>query len=171
MRGSRLGESWVAGESSASRGLHRNEPGIRLESGLPEFESIEEHRGGGEARFRIDTEDSVVFPRSGADVDVVYSVSSEALGADVHFERIWGRASYAWSFGENTIVPALEYGDNLDSAGELLQPLFPGWAGPSLRSRHTTNCSATRSLWQSSSPIEGCSVSKLPGCRSRSTPV
>jgi outer membrane translocation and assembly module TamA len=67
-------------------------------------------------RFRIDTEDSVVFPRSGADVDLVYTVSSDALGADTHFKRLWGKASNAWSFGENTIVPAVEYGDNLDPA-------------------------------------------------------
>ncbi len=78
------------------------------------FGSVDERRGGGELRFRIDTEDSVVFPRSGANLDLRYTLSSSALGSDTDFERVWGRASYAVSFGENTLVPYVEYGDNLD---------------------------------------------------------
>jgi NTE family protein len=94
--------------------------------GFREFGSINEQRGGGQARFRIDTENSVVFPRSGADVDLVYTVSSEALGADTNFEQFWGTASYAWSFGENTIVPWVEYGDNLDPAESFFSAFFVG---------------------------------------------
>jgi NTE family protein len=83
--------------------------------GIPElFGSTSERLGGGELQFRIDTEDSVAFPRHGAAVDLVYSRSSEALGTEYDFERWWGSASYAWSFGENTIVPAIEYGENVD---------------------------------------------------------
>ena len=82
--------------------------------GNPGFQPITERRGGGEARFRIDTEDSVVFPRSGADVDVVYTVSSDALGAETSFEQIQADASYAFSIGEYTIVPYLEYADNFE---------------------------------------------------------
>jgi len=82
--------------------------------GSPDFQAIKERRGGGEARFRIDTEDSVVFPRSGADVDVVYTVSSDALGAETSFEQIRVGGSYAFSFGEYTIVPYLEYADNFE---------------------------------------------------------
>ena len=115
------------GELRVSAFTRTNRGSVRI--GLPEFGSVEENRGGGEVRFRIDTEDSVVFPRSGADVDVVYSVSSEALGADVHFERIWGRASYAWSFGENTVVPAIEYADNLDAPESFFSLFFLGGLG------------------------------------------
>jgi NTE family protein len=115
------------GELRVSAFTGNNRGSVRI--GLPEFGSEEESRGGGEVRFRIDTEDSVVFPRSGADVDVVYSVSSEALGADVRFERIWGRASYAWSFGENTIVPAIEYADNLDAPESFFSLYFLGGLG------------------------------------------
>ena len=113
---------WGELRLSAFTSNNRGSPRI----GSPEFQSIDEQRGGGQFRFRVDTEDSVIFPRSGADVDVVYSVSSEALGADVQFERIWGKASYAWSFGENTIVPALEYGDNLDPAESFFSAYFMG---------------------------------------------
>ena len=116
---------WGELRLSAFTGDYRGSPRI----GTPEFGSVEERRGGGEARFRIDTEDSVVFPRSGADVDLVYSVSSDALGADTHFERFWGKASYAWSFGENTIVPAVEYGKNLDPAESFFSAYFMGGLG------------------------------------------
>jgi NTE family protein len=112
------------GELRVSAFTGTNRGSVRI--GLPEFGSTDENRGGGEVRFRIDTEDSVVFPRSGANVDLAYSVSSGALGADAHFERIFGRASYAWSFGENTIVPAIEYGDNLSSVESFFSLYFMG---------------------------------------------
>jgi NTE family protein len=114
----RWGELRIAAFTQQNRGSPR--------IGSPEFGSVDEQRGGGEARFRIDTEDSVVFPRSGADIDLVYTASSDALGADTHFEQLWGSASYAWSFGENTIVPHLEYGDNLDPAESFFSAYFMG---------------------------------------------
>lgn len=81
--------------------------------GIPGFDAIRESRGGYEARLRIDTEDSVVFSRSGADVNVVYTLSSDALGTEADFEQIRGDASYAFSVGENTFIPYVEYADNL----------------------------------------------------------
>ena len=97
--------------------------------GDPEFTSGSERRGGGTASFRIDTEDSVVFPRSGADVRILYTVSSETLGAETEFERIWGSASYAQSFGKFTIVPFVEYGDNLEPAESFFDLFFIGGFG------------------------------------------
>ena len=94
--------------------------------GFEEFGSVDEQRGGGQARFRIDTEDTVIFPRSGANVLLTYTVSSEALGSDAGFKQFRGRASYAWSFGKNTIVPAIEYGDNLDPAESFFSAYFMG---------------------------------------------
>jgi NTE family protein len=114
----RWGELRLVAFTSKNRGSPR--------IGSPEFDSIDETRGGGQAGFRIDTEDSVVFPRTGAHVDIRYSKSSEALGADTDFERLWGRASYAWSFGENTIVPGIEYGDNLDPVESFFSAYFVG---------------------------------------------
>jgi NTE family protein len=114
----RWGELRLVAFTSKNRGSPR--------IGSPEFDSIDETRGGGQAGFRIDTEDSVVFPRTGAHVDIRYSKSSEALGADTDFERLWGRASYAWSFGENTIVPGIEYGDNLGPVESFFSAYFVG---------------------------------------------
>jgi NTE family protein len=76
--------------------------------------------------FRIDTEDSVVFPQSGANVNLLCTVSSEALGSEVNFKQIWGSASYAWSFGKNTLLPAIEYADNLDSTDSFFSAYFLG---------------------------------------------
>ena len=64
--------------------------------------------------FRIDTEDSVVFPKAGANVRLLYTNSSESLGSEVDFEQIWGSASYALSFGKNTVLPYIEYGENAE---------------------------------------------------------
>ena len=114
----RWGELRIAAFTSKNRGSPR--------IGSPEFGSIDETRGGGQVRFRIDTEDSVIFPRSGADVDIAYSTSSDALGADTQFERLWGKASYAWSFGEITLVPGIEYGDNLDPVESFFSAYFMG---------------------------------------------
>ena len=94
--------------------------------GSPEFGSVDERRGGGQATFRIDTVNSVAFPQTGADVNVVYTVSSETLGSEVDFEQLWGKASYAWTFGKTTILPAVEYGDNLDPIQSFFSAYFLG---------------------------------------------
>jgi len=114
----RWGELRIGAFSRSDRGSPR--------IGLPEFESEKERRGGALARFRIDTEDSVVFPRSGASVNLAYELSSAALGAENDFERFLGTASYAWSFGENTILPSLEYGDNLKPLESFFSAFFLG---------------------------------------------
>jgi NTE family protein len=102
----RWGELRLTAFTSKNRGAPR--------IGDPAFTSDSETLGGGEFRFRVDTEDSVVFPRSGADVSLLYTRSSDSLGSDYGFERWSGSASYAWSIGENTLVPGLEYGENID---------------------------------------------------------
>jgi NTE family protein len=102
--------NWGELRATAFTSKNRGTPRI----GDPSFGSDTEELGGGELRFRIDTESSVAFPRHGADVELAYARSSEALGSEYGFERWWGSASYAWSFGENTLVPALEYGENID---------------------------------------------------------
>ena len=114
----RWGEIRLAAFTQKNRGTPR--------IGFEEFGSVDERRGGGLARFRIDTEDSVLFPRSGANVKLQYTLSSEALGSDTDFEQFWGSASYAWSFGKNTIVPGIEYGDNLDPAESFFSAYFLG---------------------------------------------
>jgi len=101
---------WGELRLAAFTGQDRGSPRI----GLPEFQTVSERRGGGQARFRIDTEDSVVFPTSGTEVDLIYTASSESLGADTEFEQIWGKASSAWTMGKFSIVPYLEYGENLE---------------------------------------------------------
>jgi len=101
---------WGEIRLAAFTGHDRGDPRI----GFSFFPSVSEGRGGAEVRFRIDTEDSVVFPTSGANVDLRYSRSSESLGEDRRIERVSGAASYAWSFGKNTVVPHLEYGENIE---------------------------------------------------------
>ncbi|MFV2073005.1 MAG: patatin-like phospholipase family protein [Thermoanaerobaculales bacterium] len=114
----RWGELRLAAFSAENRGSPR--------IGDPLFPRVSERRGGGELTFRIDTEDSVVFPRSGAQVDAFYTVSSAALGAESKFRRVWFSGSYAWSLGEFTLVPSLEYGENLEPAESFFDLFFLG---------------------------------------------
>jgi NTE family protein len=114
----RWGELSVAAFTRNDRGSPR--------IGSPEFDSEDEQRAGGQAVFRIDTEDSVVFPQSGADVKLLYTVSSDALGSEVDFEQIWGSASYAWTFGRNTVLPSIEYGENLEPIDSFFSAYFLG---------------------------------------------
>ena len=111
---------WGEIRLAAFTGQDRGSPRI----GLPEYGSASEQRAGGEAQFRIDTVDSIYFPTIGAEVDLAYTQSSESLGADRAFERFRGSAGYAWSFGKTTIIPHLEYGDNLEPV-ESFFSLFP----------------------------------------------
>jgi NTE family protein len=97
--------------------------------GLPAFPSFDERRGGAELGFRVDARDEVVFPRAGTEVDAWYERSYEALGADTEFERVWAAASHAWSIGEYTLVPYLEYGENLEEAQSLLDLFALGGIG------------------------------------------
>ncbi len=112
------------GELSVAAFTRNNRGSPRI--GSPDFDSEDEQRAGGQAMFRIDTEDSVVFPQSGANVKLLYTVSSDALGTEYDFEQIWGSASYAWSFGKNTLVPAVEYGDNLKPIDSFFSAYFLG---------------------------------------------
>jgi NTE family protein len=100
------------GELRATAFTSQNRGAPRI--GDPSFESGSERLGGGELSFRVDTEDSIVFPRTGANVNLLYAKSVDAFGSEYDFKRWWGSASYAWSFGENTIVPYVEYGENLE---------------------------------------------------------
>ncbi len=100
------------GELRATAFTSKNRGAPRI--GDPAFGSASEQLGGGELLFRVDTEDSIVFPRTGANINLLYTKSAESLGTEYDFERWWGRASYAITFGETTIVPALEYGENID---------------------------------------------------------
>ena len=115
------GELRVRGFTSRVRGKPR--------IGAPDFSTESERRGGVDFGFRIDTLDQVVFARSGTEAHIRYSVSSEALGADSDFEQVWGAVSHSWSFGEFTLNPYLEYGDNLVPTGSILDLFALGGLG------------------------------------------
>ena len=88
------------------------------------WRSDSERLGGGAVRFRVDTEDSVAFPSNGANVAMEYTKSADFLGTEYDFERWWGRASYALSFGRTTLVPAVEYGKNIGEVTSFFS-LYP----------------------------------------------
>jgi NTE family protein len=117
----RWGELRLGAFTSDNRGSPR--------IGLPVYPSFAEHRGGVELGFRVDARDEVVFPRAGTEVNAFYTRSSEALGADTEFERVWAAGSHAWSLGKYTLVPYLEYGENFEEAQSLLDLFALGGIG------------------------------------------
>ncbi len=99
---------------------NRGEPRI----GDPMFPSDDEQRAGFELGFRVDTVDEVAFPRHGSEIEVRYTTSSNTLGSEAEFEKIWGSVTHALSFGGFTLMPYVEYGENLEETFNILD-LFP----------------------------------------------
>ena len=90
------------------------------ESGLAvAFKPFSEAVGGTQLRFRVDTRERPMFNRTGTRVEAVYDRGSESLGADLRYRRWSLLAEHAFSFGENTVAPYLEVGENLDTDVQL----------------------------------------------------
>ncbi len=89
---------------------------IRLttEVGTPILPRLDERDGGVSFLFRVDTFDSIQFPRSGAGVGLEHRYSLESFGSDLEYRRNHLRAGYAWSFGRTVVFPSIEAGVNLD---------------------------------------------------------
>jgi NTE family protein len=92
--------------------------------GLSGFPDLNEDRGAAEVNFRVDTESARVFPRAGETLLLRYTKSARSLGSDERFEQVYGCGAYAFSFGENTVRPQLEYGENLTEVHSVFS-LFP----------------------------------------------
>ena len=110
-----LGE-W--GEARAGAYYARNLGHVRV--GTPLIPDYSEHDGGFRLSLRSDTRDSVVFPRRGAQAMAWYSHSLENFGADSERVQAGLFAEKAWSFGRNTLVPAVETLKTLDGTVTLV---------------------------------------------------
>ncbi|HKQ60737.1 MAG TPA: patatin-like phospholipase family protein, partial [Candidatus Polarisedimenticolaceae bacterium] len=95
---------------------------VRL--GEPAIADFNLHDGGLRLSFRVDTLDQAIFPRHGTDLELAYAGSRAGLGSDVDYRRLSLAAARSFSFGRNTLTPALEVGVNLDPVDTPLA-LFP----------------------------------------------
>jgi NTE family protein len=93
------------------------------------FPSFSEATGGTRVRFRVDTRDRAVLNRVGTRVEATWDHGSESLGAEASFRRWSLIADQAFSWGENTVAPYLEVGENLDAAGGLASIFALGGLG------------------------------------------
>jgi NTE family protein len=117
----RLDFGRVLGEWGEARGgayYARNLGHVRV--GTPLIPDYSEHDGGFRLSLRADTRDSVVFPRRGAQAMAWYSHSLENFGADSDRVQAGLLAEKAWSFGRNTLVPAVEALKTLDGTVTLV---------------------------------------------------
>lgn len=93
------------------------------------FPSFSEATGGTRLRFRVDTRERAVLNRIGTRVEAVYDHASESLGAEVPFRRWSLLAGHAFTWGENTVAPYLELGENLETEVGLANVFALGGLG------------------------------------------
>jgi NTE family protein len=93
------------------------------------FPSFTETTGGTRVRFRVDTRERALLNRVGTRVEATYDHGSESLGAEASFRRWNLIAEHAFSWGENTVAPYLEAGENLDDAVGLASVFTLGGLG------------------------------------------
>jgi NTE family protein len=97
--------------------------------GLAAFPDFSTHRGAATVAFRVDTDSARAFPRHGGAVLLRYTKSAESLGSDERYEQVYGRGAWSWSFGEHTLRPELEYGDNLGDGSSIFSLFRLGGPG------------------------------------------
>ena len=92
----------------ASVGVFRAWGEGRLRIGLPIFPAVNTNDGGIALRFRVDTLDSVTWPRYGTHVRAEYHYSIESMGAQEKGQWAYAEAGQAMTFGRNTVSASAE---------------------------------------------------------------
>lgn len=92
-----------------SAGLERYTGSARLEVGDPSFPDIDFDDGAAVLQARIDTIDSLYFPRNGFLMGLGYRMSREGLGADTEFDQADFDAVGAKGFGPHSIQLGARY--------------------------------------------------------------
>jgi NTE family protein len=96
----------------------RNTGHVRV--GEPLIPDYRERDAGLRLSFRVDTLDATIFPKEGTRATAWYSRSLEGFGADVDRAQAYLSAGHAWSFGRNTLVPAVEALKTIDGTVTLV---------------------------------------------------
>lgn len=92
-----------------SLGLERYTGGARLEVGDPSNPDVDFDEGAGLVQARLDTIDSLYFPRDGFLMGMGYRMSREGLGADARFDQADFDAIGAKSFGAHAAQLGVRY--------------------------------------------------------------
>lgn len=102
---------------------------LALRVGDPFFPDFDENRAGFDLGYHHDTESSVMFPRSGSELNFKVTRTLEAMGADNDMTQLFLAMSQAWSFGNYTVVPYLEYGENRELSANFADLFYLGGPG------------------------------------------
>ena len=115
----------VLGNHSEVRlGAFYSDNELDLQVGDPLFPNFEKTRAGFDLTYWHDTEDSVMFPRSGGETKIRLTRTLDAMGSESDQTQFFLAMGKAWSFGEYTVVPYLEYGENRDATVNNFTNLF-----------------------------------------------
>ncbi len=95
-------------------GAFFSEVDVHTTVGLPSFPDESGRDCGLAFQFRLDTADSIQFPRHGSGMLLGYAETSETLGSELDYRRALLIAGKAWSFGRTTLFPSLDGGVNFE---------------------------------------------------------
>jgi NTE family protein len=93
-------------------GAYWSDYNVSAQVGSPILPVGDARDGGVSAVFRIDTVDSIQFPRHGAALEAEQRYALDSFGADLENRRSHLIGGYAWSIGRTTLFPVLEVGIN-----------------------------------------------------------
>jgi NTE family protein len=105
-------------------GLFRSHEKANQSVGFQVFPDEDLTLTGVAARFRVDTQDSTLFPRAGTQVDVRYDHAFSVQGSDEDAMRYAAEVEHSWSFGRNTITAGAEGGVSLNESSTPLGNAF-----------------------------------------------
>ncbi|MCB0347098.1 MAG: patatin-like phospholipase family protein [Bdellovibrionales bacterium] len=71
------------------------------------------------AVFSVDTFDNLNFPRDGAAALVEYRYGSDSIGSDLDYEFIQSKASYAKSWGRNTLLSSAQFDTAINEESDI----------------------------------------------------
>jgi NTE family protein len=109
-----------------SLGGFRSSEDARPNIGPATLTNAESDDGGVVARFRVDTMDSVTWPRNGTAVEAVYRRSLTSFGADVTGDTYQVKAGKAGSIGKNVLFGSVEVASTNTGTASLSNQSFLG---------------------------------------------
>ncbi len=126
----RLGAGRVLGRWGELRATaYTADDRARLRIGPPILPSDDDRRGGVRLGFRIDTIDDVVFATRGTEASISFDRSLSTFGADSETDLAHGWIEHSFSFGDTTLRPYVEYGENFDPTLDYLNLFKLGGLG------------------------------------------
>ena len=126
-------------------GVRRERGSVKVNIGDPSLGSDNYNRGKLYSSFAYSTLDNYAFPLKGTDANMVWVYNLKDLGSDIEVQGLQIHCLKSWTWGKNTLTPALNIQTILDSDNSPIQDSFSlggftnlsGFAVNEISGRHT----------------------------------